>query len=162
MPIAASSVKLDNYEPSSHMLSTRTKRSQLLQSQEKWDILKAENNQAPMRTKLELEIKKVASAMKPVKERLPQSITSKASTSEINTIKPIDFTLSQSTFYQSPNFASSVDLANTIRSHQQRNFFEQDEVDQFKIRLSMDLKTGKIKNTLNQQVYIENQLLQIS
>ena len=47
-----------------------------------------------MRTKLELEIKKVASAMKPVKERLPQSITSKASTSEINTIKPIDFTLS--------------------------------------------------------------------
>ena len=47
-----------------------------------------------MRTKLELEIKKVAAAMKPAQEWLPQSIASKASTSEINTIKPIDFTLS--------------------------------------------------------------------
>jgi hypothetical protein len=41
-------------------------------------------------------------------------------------------------------------------------FREKDEVENFKARLFLDLKSGKIKNDLNQHVFIENQLLQNS
>ena len=41
-------------------------------------------------------------------------------------------------------------------------FVEVDEAENFKSKLFLDLKSGKIKNDLNQHVYIENQLLQNS